>query len=60
MPNGGHTQEQQRGIICSACKREFVEPHGRPVLCPTCYDQARATGVVLGYVKAWHEFKNPS
>jgi len=32
-----------RGEVCAWCTREFTRPHGRPVCCARCFENAFAT-----------------
>ena len=48
------------GAVCAWCMREFVQPHGRPVYCQRCYDNAFATRKSFGLLPlAEHPLRAP-
>jgi hypothetical protein len=48
------------GAVCAWCLMEFVAPHGKPVYCARCYDNAFATRKSFGVLpRATHALKNP-
>jgi hypothetical protein len=48
------------GAVCAWCGREFDQPHGRPVYCQRCYDNAFATRKSFGFLPlAHHPLRHP-
>ena len=46
------------GEVCAWCMREFAQPHGRPVYCERCSDNAFATRKSFGLLpRAVHPLK---
>ena len=38
------------GEVCAWCMREFERPHGRPVYCQRCFENAFATRKSFGFL----------
>jgi len=48
------------GEVCAWCMREFERPHGRPVYCQRCFENAFATRKSFGFLPlAEHPLRTP-
>jgi hypothetical protein len=59
-PNPSLPPAVASGAVCAWCLNEFVAPHGKPVYCARCYDNAFATRKSFELMpKATHALKAP-
>jgi hypothetical protein len=48
------------GAVCAWCMREFERPHGRPVFCQRCFENAFATRKSFAFLPlAEHPLRAP-